>query len=258
MKFQLLPSSFNGDGLASAQQHLSCFVIDDFLAIDAGSLAIATSEVQKKQIRDVVLTHAHLDHIAGLPLFIDDLFVTLKKPICVYATQKVIDILERDIFNWEIYPKFSELKNGYGKVLNYFPFEIEKEFLINNLSIKAIEVNHQVQTVGFVISNGKSTVAFSGDTAETSKFWEVVNTEKFLSTVFIECAFPNELRNLADASHHLTPQILEKELKKFKHSNCLVYIINLKPMYRDQIVREIKELKNENLKILEVGKVYDF
>lgn len=258
MKFQLLPSSFNENGSASLHQHLTCFIIDDFLAIDAGSLAMATNEVQKKQIRNVVLTHAHLDHIAGLPLFIDDLFATLETPICVYATQNVIDILESDIFNWEIYPKFSKLKNANGDVLKYFPFEIGKEFFIGNFRVKAIEVNHQVQTVGFVISNGKSTIAFSGDTAETSGFWEVVNTEKNLSAVFIECAFPNKLCSLADASHHLTPKILEKELKKIKQPNCLIYIINLKPMYREQVVEEIKELEIKNLKILEVGKVYEF
>lgn len=219
---------------------------------------MATNKVQKKQIRNIVLTHAHLDHIAGLPLFIDDLFAALESPVCVYATQKVINILERDIFNWEVYPKFSELKNAYGDVLKYFPFEIGKEFSIGNLSIKAIEVNHLVQTAGFIISNGRLTVAFSGDTAETSEFWEIVNREKFLSAVFIECAFPNKLCSLADASHHLTPKKLEKELKKLKSAHCPVYIINLKPMYREQVIREIKELEIKNLKILEIGKVYEF
>ncbi len=89
MKFQLLPSSFNENGSASLHQHLTCFVIDDFLAIDAGSLAMATNEVQKKQIRNVVLTHTHLDHIAGLPLFIDDLFVTLETPLNRSILQKI-------------------------------------------------------------------------------------------------------------------------------------------------------------------------
>ncbi len=74
MKLQLLPGTFDENGMASPRQHLSCFVVDDCVAIDAGSLAMAASTVQRKQIRDVVLTHAHLDHIAGLPLFIDDLF----------------------------------------------------------------------------------------------------------------------------------------------------------------------------------------
>lgn len=257
MKFQLLPDGFNKNGIASPQ-HLSCFVIDDFLAIDAGSLGMAASDLQKKQIRNVILTHAHLDHIAGLPLFIDDLFVNLEKPFAVHATEKVIDILQKNIFNWEIYPRFSELKNEFGEVLKYFPFDIGKEFSIGEFSITAIEVNHKVQSVGFIISKGKSKIAFSGDTAETSEFWEIVNVQKFLSAVFIECALPNQLWNLAEASHHLTPKKLAGELKKLKNSRCPVYVINIKPMYRKQIKQEIEELAITNVRILEVGKIYEF
>ena len=96
MKIQLLPSTFEENGTASPRQHLSCLVIDDCVTIDAGSLAMAASAAQKKQVRDIVLTHAHLDHIAGLPLFIDDLFATLETPICVHGTAEVIETLERD------------------------------------------------------------------------------------------------------------------------------------------------------------------
>src|SRR3954464_8961290 len=121
MKLQLLPSTFEEDGRASARQHLACFVVDDLVAIDAGSLAMATTSVQKKQIRDVVLTHAHLDHIAGLPLFIDDLFATLTAPIRIHACHGVIEALESHIFNWSVYPRFSELANSNGAVIEYRP-----------------------------------------------------------------------------------------------------------------------------------------
>jgi ribonuclease BN (tRNA processing enzyme) len=84
----MLPSSFDENGFASARQHLPCFVINDSIALDAGSLAMAASDFQRQNIRDIILTHAHLDHIAGLPLFVDDLFAHLEKPICVYATGK--------------------------------------------------------------------------------------------------------------------------------------------------------------------------
>lgn len=258
MKLQLLPSTFEENGVASARQHLSCFVVDDLVAIDAGSLAMATTFKQKQQIRDVILTHAHLDHIAGLPLYIDDLFATLRRPICVYATEEVIEILERDIFNWSVYPRFSELENDNGKVLNYFPFETGREFTVKHLRVKALAVNHKVPTVGFVVSDGDSTFALTSDTAEVGEFWQVLNEEKDLSAILVECAFPNELAELAHISFHLTPEGLKKELEKIAHPNCPVYVINIKPMYRDEIVRQIEELQVENLHILEVGKVYEW
>jgi cAMP phosphodiesterase len=257
MKFQLLPSTFDENGRASARQHLACFVVDDLIAFDAGSLAMGATAQQRKQIRDVVISHAHLDHVAGLPLYIDDLFATVKRPIQIHATEEVIEILERDLFNWSIYPRFSELTNDYGIVLEYRPFEIEKDFRVKHLSVKAINVNHKVPSVGFIVSDGKSRLALTNDTAAMSRFWEVLNETENLSAILVECAFPDELGDLACNSHHLTPRVLKKELAKFKQ-NCPIYVVNIKPMYVEQVSRQIKALEIENLHILNVGKVYEF
>lgn len=258
MKFQLLPSTFDENGCASPKQHLACFVIDDLVAIDAGSLAMASNSIQKEQIRDIVLTHAHLDHIAGLPLFVDDLFAALTEPIRVHATSEVIEVLERDVFNWDVYPRFSELKNEFGAVLEYRPFEIGEEFSVKHLSFKSATVNHKVPTVGFIVSDEKKTFALSGDTAEMNDFWEAVNKEENLNAILIECAFPNELKDIAHDAHHLTPFTLKKEITKSVHKNPPIFIINMKPTYRDEIVKQIADLEIENLQILEVGKIYNW
>ncbi len=256
MKFQLLPSTFTGAG-ASSRQHLTCFVIDDAVAIDAGSLAMAASPLQQRQIRNVVLTHAHLDHIAGLPLYIDDLFSTLTEPIIVHATQPVIDILERDIFNWSVYPRFSELSNSIGPVLKYEAFGEAEEFTVRNLTLRAIEVNHKVPSTGFLISDSTTTIALSGDTAGTDGFWSMVNAADDMSAILLECAFPDELDELAVVSHHLTPRRMALELEKCDR-DCPVYVVNLKPMFREKIVDEIDRLNLNSVTVLEVGKAYEW
>lgn len=258
MKFQLLPSTFDENGCASKRQHLSCFVVDDCVAIDAGSLAMSSTEAQKNQIRDVILTHAHLDHIAGLPLFIDDLFSNLTEAVRIYAAEEVIEVLERDIFNWSVYPKFSELKNENGAVLEYRSFEVGKEFDVKHLRVRAVNVNHKVPAVGFIVCDGKTKFAISGDTASAGEFWKELNKETHLDAILIECAFPDQLSELAEASHHLTPKSLECELKNIKQQNCPIFVINLKPTYREQIVRQLEELEIENMEILEIGKVYNW
>lgn len=258
MKFQLLPSTFDENGAASARQHLTCFVVDDLVAFDAGSLAMSVSGKQREQIRDIVLTHAHLDHIAGLPLFIDDLFAKLSEPIRVHASREAIEVLERDVFNWSVYPRFSELSNENGTVMEYRPFDVNSEFSVRHLRIRAINVNHNVPTAGFIVSDGAAKFALTGDTAEMDEFWAVVNKEQDLSAILVECAFPNDLSELAEISHHLTPSTLAVELAKFKNSACPVYVINLKPMYREQVIEGIRELNLPNVQILEVGKVYEW
>lgn len=253
----MLPTTFDETGCAAAQQHNCCLVIDDAVTIDAGNLAAGISNNQRSKIRDVILTHAHLDHIAGLPLFIDDLFNTLTEPIRVYAIQEVIDALDEHIFNWTIYPRFSELTNKNGAVMRYELLDKEKEIAVAHLKIKAVEVNHRVPCVGVIFSDSQSKAAMSGDTAEMDRFWNVVNEEKHLDALFIECAFPNDLDDLARSSNHLTPKVLQRELAKFKHENCPVYAINLKPMYCRQITKELADLNIKNLQVLKVGRIYE-
>jgi cAMP phosphodiesterase len=232
--------------------------IDDVVAIDAGSLAMAASPEQQRRIRDIVLTHAHLDHIAGLPLFLDDLFSTLTEPVTVHAETSVIETLEEHIFNWAVYPRFSELTNDHGPVLRYEPFSPGDEFSVKHLTFRSLEVNHRVPSFGYLISDGAATIALSGDTAEMNGFWDAVNATPELSAILLECAFPNELQELARVSHHLTPRGLSSELAKLTQTDCPVYIANLKPMYRDVILGELSELGIPNLQILEVGEVYEW
>lgn len=257
MKIKLLPSSFESDGSASPRQHTTCFVIDDVVAIDAGSLAQSATDFHREKLRDIIITHAHLDHIAGLPLFVDDLFATLTEPVRVHAAKEVIDVLERDIFNWSVYPRFSELTNDNGAVLEYSMLVPMAESKIRHLTLRPIEVNHKVPTCGFVISDGRATIAFTGDTAGTDLFWKELNGLSKLDALFIECAFPDELSELAEVSHHLTPKGLAAELEKFDDPDCRVFVINLKPMYRTRIIEQIKALDLSQVEVLEVGREYE-
>src|SRR5262245_55468846 len=233
MRIQLLPSSFDAGGTATAAQRLTCFLIDECVTVDAGSIGIALTDPQRRTVRDVIVTHPHMDHIASLPIFVDDLFGQLEQPVRIHATQEVIDLLKLDVFNDTVYPKFDELKNQHGRVMEYVPFKSGKEFKVAHLSVTAVSVNHIVPTVGLLLSDAKSTVAFSSDTAETEEFWKLVNRAQRLDALFIEASFPNSMRKLAEASKHLTPLTLQNELKKLDHNGMDILAVHLKPTYRE-------------------------
>jgi cAMP phosphodiesterase len=256
MRIRMLPSTFDAAGALSPKQHFQCLVINGTVAIDAGSLANAVTSAERVTIRDVVLTHSHLDHIAGLPLFIDDLFPVLTEPIRVHAVREVIEALETHIFNWQIYPRFSELKNRYGEVIEYAEIFPGTEFEVKGLKFLPIAVNHNVPSMGFLISDKDSSIAITGDTAEMTEFWDIVNGHAPLDALFVECAFPNEFDELSTISHHLTPQKLGNELRKFNDRNCPIYVINIKPAYRSAVVSQLETLGVENLRIFEVGREY--
>ena len=258
MKIELLPSTFDEQGVATLEQRLTCFLIDDCVAVDAGSIAIALSDEQRNKVRDIIITHPHMDHIASLPIFIDDLYPSLQEPMRVHATPEVIDLLERDVFNWNVYPRFSDLKNDYGPVMEYVPIPIGRLFSVAHLKVIAVPVNHIVPTIGLVVSDGQTSVAFSSDTAETEEFWKLVNEVKQLDALLIEASFPNKMAKLAEVSRHFTPATLGQELKKLTHNGMDIMAVHLKPSYRDEIIQQLNALNIPDLKVMEPGKIYEW
>ena len=258
MKIQLLPSTFDQQGHATPEQRLTCFLIDDRVAIDAGSIALALTDAQHESVRDVIVTHPHMDHMATLPIFIDDHFALLTEPVRVHATEEVIALLERDVFNWTVYPRFSQLKNDICSVMEYVPFRTREEFQVAHLRITAVPVNHIVPTVGLVVSDGTTTVGFSSDTAATQEFWEVINATPDVSALFIESSFPNSMGKLAEVSGHLTPEGLAGELRKITHQPLDVLAVHLKPSYREMLVREIDALGISGLSAMQPGREYEW
>ncbi len=258
MKIQLLPSSFDTAGRATPAQRLTCFLIDEKVTVDAGSIGLALSEAQRRTVRDIIVTHPHMDHIASLPIFVDDLFGELTEPIRIHATQEVVDLLERDVFNDNVYPRFAELKNQHGPVMEYVPFNLGEEFSIAHLRATAVQVNHIVPTVGLLVTDGNSTVAFSSDTAATNEFWMLINNSPKLDALFIEASFPNSMDELAKASKHLTPRTMAEELTKLSHNGIDILAVHLKPAYRATLVSEIQALGIKGLSVMETGRVYEW
>jgi ribonuclease BN (tRNA processing enzyme) len=258
VRIQLLPSTFDSQGHATLEQRLTCFLIDGCVAVDAGSLALAATAEHRAKVRDIIVTHPHMDHIASLPIFIDDLFPTLKSPIRLHATPEVITLLERDIFNWNVYPRFSELKNDYGPVVEYVPINAGQEFKVAHLNVTAVAVNHIVPTVGLVVSDGRSTVAFSSDTSETEEFWNLINRKPRLEALLIEASFPDSMSQLAKVSRHFTPASLQRELRKLNHKGVDILAVHIKPAYRQVIIDELKNLNIAGLGVMEPGKIYNW
>lgn len=258
MKIKLLPSTIDDSGRASPEQRLSCFLIDDRVTIDAGSIAISIGDAQRATVRDVIITHPHMDHVATLPIFVDDLFAQLEEPVRVHATEEVCRLLERDIFNGSVYPPFHKFSNERTSVMEFVPFRTGEEFRVAHLSVTAVSVEHIVPTVGMVFTDGRTNIAFSSDTSSTEEFWHLVNRLPRLDALLIEASFPNSLAKLAEVSGHLTPEALGRELEKLTHTGLEILAVHLKPSFREQLIRELEELGVPRLSAMEAGREYSW
>ena len=142
--------------------------------------------------------------------------------------------------------------------MQYVPIPVREEFKVAHLTVTAVPVNHIVPTVGLIVSDEHSVVAFSSDTAETEEFWDVVNDAKGLNALLIEASFPNDMAKLAEVSRHFTPATLGRELKKLSHNGLDILAVHLKPAYRQTIIQELNALHISKLGVMEPGKTYSW
>jgi len=126
---------------------------------------------------------------------------------------------------------------------------------IGRYTIKSIPVSHPVESCGYIISDGASTMAISGDTGPTVAFWKTINKLEDLKLLLLETSFPNALQELADVSGHLTPNTMAREIAKFERKGAEVLLYHLKPAFVDQLKHEVRHLP---VRVLERGDTFDF
>lgn len=256
MQIRLLPSTLGPDGRASAEQHLTTVLIDDVVAVDAGSLALSGAAYHA--VRDIIITHPHLDHTATLPIFVDDLFSDLREPVRVHTTAEIAATLEANIFNWTVYPRFSGLCNEYGPVMQYVSLETGTTARIAHLTMTTVPVTHGIPTFGLIADDGERVAVFGSDSSATEKLWHVANRQRRVDAVILECSFPDEMAQMAHHAGHLTPQTLAGELRKLDATGYEIFVMHLKPAFREKVVAQLQALDIKALHIMEAGRAYHF
>lgn len=256
MKIRLLPSAA---GRKSQLQCLTSFLIDDRVAVDGGSIGFALLPAEIGSIRHIIVTHAHNDHIASLPIYVAEAFSTLDSPIVIHAAGEVIEALREFVFNDQISPDFEtiQLSNGSGPTIRFAEMPTRRKVRIAGLDVTPIPVNHIVPTVGLLIENEMSSVVFTSDTYTTDEIWNAARMAKNLKAIFVDVSYPNELSELAAASKHLTPELLGVELKKLER-DVPVIAVHIKPTNRDDVVRQLGLLNERQVSVGEIDHVYEW
>jgi len=227
------------------------FLLNETLLLDAGTVASKLSMSEQAQIRHIVLSHLHFDHIKGLPMLADNLSEQVSAPLVVAAIPEVLHGLQRHIFNTDVYPDFFSIPSLERPTLASSYLKPGNVYSFSGIDITPILVNHTVPTTGFIVQDRSSAFVYSGDTYSTDELWHEANHIPHLTTAFIECSFPNSMSELARISKHLTPALLAQEFRKLDRDDISVYAYHLKPAYKDEILRELRELQIPGLKVLE-------
>lgn len=233
-------------------------LVDHDILIDAGTGVADLTLSELELIDHVFVTHSHLDHVAALPLIVDTVGPMRKKSLTVHCCRATMCILRDHLFNWRMWPDFSEIPNKDQPYLAWETLEVGETAVLGERRFTALPANHVVPAVGYWLDSGSASLVFTGDTTTNEALWIEVNKIGNLRYLIIETAFPNTERELAVSSKHLCPSLLAEELAKLKRS-ARVFVTHLKPGAGTQTMAEVEEdLAQFNPRMLANGQVFRF
>jgi ribonuclease BN (tRNA processing enzyme) len=225
----------------SKTSRLVSFLIDDVLAVDAGSLVSELTFPQQKRIKAILLSHGHYDHIRAVPAFA---FNNSDRTTKVFATVKTLEILSSHLIDGVVYPKFASEASFLQKAtINLVPLELFESQKIEGHEVRALPVRHNLDGVGFEITSADGkTLFYTGDTGPgLSSVWGRISPQLIIA----DLTWPNSLAEPAKDAGHLCPQMLREELIEFRQANGYlpkVVAIHTSPQHEPEIEREVGEV----------------
>lgn len=236
-------------------KHRTCaFLLDERLAIDAGSLTSELDLPLQCRLEAVLVSHSHLDHVRDLATIADNRAQIGCKPLQIVGNKATIDVLKRHFFNDLLWPDFSAIPSRKEPTIVYTVLKPETRTVIAGFGVRAIAVSHTIDTSAFIVDKDGVAVAYSGDTGPTERLWQALNEEKDLRALLMEVSFPDEMQKLATISGHHTPQTLLKDLQKYARPKDLPTLLyHIKPAFQSEVERQCAKLRGVDLTVLTLG-----
>ena len=238
-------------GACDAEHNLTGYLIDDWLAVDAGTLTSKLSLAQQSRIQAVYITHTHADHTRDLPHLILNRYSQNAPPLTILAAKEVMQLLSDTMFNGIVWPDFSTLNSPMtGKAaVHYRALAPGKKFMFSEVGLTAVPVDHQIPAYGVIVEMNGQAITFTGDTGPTDEIWKRTNKTPKVVAVVTEASFPNDQQELADDSAHLSPQTFGDELKKIL-VDAPVYASHRKIPFERDIESQIRNLRDRRARVL--------
>jgi 3',5'-cyclic-nucleotide phosphodiesterase len=274
--FKVIPLGVYG---GTDESNLSSYMIapfksDHYVCLDAGTLHAgivkatankifpAAENVLKQNIYGYLISHPHLDHLAGMIINSPD-----DGSKNIYGLPFCLDVIQDKYFSWKSWANFAD-KGETPQLKKYHYIYLSPDSTIalanTDMSVKAFELSHSspYKSTAFLIGSGDAYVLYLGDTgadeieksARLKELWTVITPlikVSQLRAIFIETSFPNEQPS-SKLFGHLTPALLMKEMQQLsilagidELRKVAIVITHIKPNGNNEAIIK-RELNQEN------------
>ena len=195
-----------GSALPTAERGNTALAVSDraekrWLLIDCGGDAyrgLLRAAIGPDAVQDLLITHAHIDHIGGLASLIESFRLSGRTaPLTIWALPEPMDVARRilDLFSYEL-------------TLNQWPFTIALNAIqpvsyltLAGISVRTAPMDHALPSVGLRMDLPLGQVCYTCDTQPNPRLPELARDVALLIT---ECTFLQTQVQMARLSKHLT------------------------------------------------------
>lgn len=250
MKVKILGAS----GGVSPGFDSAAVLINDRLLLDAGTGAFQLPP--QNAVRDIVLSHSHLDHTAALCFLADN--NGGDGTLNIHCLKETADALRVGIFNNRIWPDMEKIIINGKPFIKFCPIgKMLKPMTISGVKLSVFPVAHTVPTLGFCLHGGGETLPIMTDLRDASpQVWKWLANKRRIRRVIIETSFPDEMEKVAIDSGHLTPAMLADLAAAHLPKSWKLLCCHIKPRYSDKIQAQIRKHFGKRAAVLKAGRVF--
>ncbi len=235
----------------------TCLLVGETVLVDAGSGARKLDCQESLKIKNILVSHSHLDHIASICFIADQDIENPKASTLLHCTTETASALRQFLVNQILWPEIEKVVINGVQMIEFNLIRPFEKFSADGYEFTPLPVHHAVPTVGFCLHGKEHELIFFSDIISADQeVWDWIKGRDKLKYFVIESAFPNSMEEIAHISKHLTPGML-KELCSPLRPDIEIYATHIKPVYYDTIVKELSELKDfREVKVLKEGDVF--
>lgn len=186
---------------------------------------------------NILLSHYHMDHIAGLllfpPLFRKETHIRIFAP--EYKEQSALETLNR-VFDAPIWPISLQDVQAFVEVITVQPHQM---LSIHNFNIQIFPLNHPNGAVGYRISHDYKTIVYLFDHEEDNNPDSIVKYLKDVDLLLCDAPFTKETYCYARGFGHSTVESMIALSKKMNIKRTIV--AHYMPNQTDEILDELQK-----------------
>ena len=171
------------------------------LLIDCGGdvySALQRARLGPDAIGDLLITHAHIDHIGSLPSLIESLRLGGRTtPLRIYALPEVMEVARRivQVFDYEL------TLDSWTFDVSFAAVSPGQELALGGMPARVLGMDHTLPSVGVRLELPRGPVAYTSDTQPTAAVQELA---RGANTLISECTFLRGAEAAARVSKHTT------------------------------------------------------